>query len=108
MTKFAEFEASLLAMLVDKCRADRACLAGLLKLKGLDGRTLVQRAVEMNLVDEAKLSRLISQYWELPLVDVSFPYRRFLVHFSRPVDDLLQHDLLPLEIEPAELTVVSY
>jgi len=108
MTKFAEFEASLLGMLVDKCRADRACLAGLLKLKGLDGRTLVQRAVEMGLVDENRLARLISQYWELPLVDVSFPYRHFLVHFARPVDDLLERDLLPLELAPGELTVVSY
>jgi hypothetical protein len=95
-------------MLVDKCQADRACLAGLLKFKGLDGRMLVRRAVEMNLVDEDRLARLISQFWELPFVDVSFPYRRFLVHFARPVDDLLQHDLLPLEIEPGELTVVSY
>jgi len=108
MSKYGEFEASLLAMLVDKCKADRACLVKLLKLKGLDGRTLVQRAVEMKLVDEAHLARLISQYWEFPLVDVSFPYRRFLVHFSRRIDDLLELDLLPLEFQPGELTVVSY
>ena len=108
MTKFREFEASLLGMLVDKCNADRACIAEVLKLKGLDGRTLVRRAVEMKMVDEGRLARLISQYWELPLVDIAFPYRRFLVHFSRPIEDLLKHELLPLEFRPDELTVVSY
>ncbi len=108
MTKFPEFEASLLGMLVDKCNADRECIAEVLKLKGLDGRTLAARAVEMKMVDEGRLARLISQYWELPLVDISFPYRRFLVHFSRSIDDLLAHDLLPLEFHPDELTVVSY
>jgi len=108
MTKFPEFEASLLGMLVDKCNADRERIAEVLKLEGLDGRTLVARAVEMRMVEEGRLARLISQYWELPLVDISFPYRRFLVHFSRPIDDLLAHDLLPLEFHPDELTVVSY
>jgi len=108
MRKFPDFEASLLAMLVDKCNADREGLARLLGSEDLDGRTLVERAVEMGLVDEHRMARLISQYWELPLVDISFPYRRFLVHFSRPIDDLLELDLLPLEIEPDGVTIVSY
>ena len=108
MKKFPAFEASLLGMLVDKCRVGRRGLSRLLKLKRLDGRTLVQRAVEMKLVDEGRLARLISQHWELPLVDIAFPYRRFLVHFSRPIDDLLVQDLLPLEITPGEVTAVSY
>ena len=108
MTKFPEFEASLLGMLVDKCNADRTCIAEVLKLKGLDAATLVRRAIDMKMVDEGRLARLISQYWELPLVDISFPYRRFLVHFSRPIEDLLEHELLPLEFRPDELTVVSY
>jgi len=108
MKRFADFEASLLGMLVDKCSVDPVQLAELLAGDDLDGRTLVRRAVEMNLVDERRLARLISQYWELPLVDISFPYRRFLVHFSRPIDDLLAHDLLPLELESGELTVVGY
>lgn len=108
MRKFPDFEASLLAMLVDKCNADREGLAELLDSEDLDGRRLVRQAVAMGLVGEPRLARLISQYWELPLVDISFPYRRFLVHFSRPIDDLLEHDLLPLEIRQDELTVVSY
>ena len=108
MRKFPDFEASLLAMLVDKCNADREGLGRLLGSDDLDGRSLVEEAVRMQLVDERRLARLISQYWELPLVDISFPYRRFLVHFSRPIDDLLEHDLLPLEIEPGTLTVVSH
>ena len=70
------------------------CLAKLVGVKDLHGRLLVDRVLEMKMVDEGRLARLISQYWELPLVDVSSPYRRFLVHFSRPVDDLLQHDLV--------------
>ena len=108
MTKFQAFEASLLGMLVDKCNADRECLAKLVGLENLHGRMLVERVLEMKLVDEKRLARLISQYWELPLVDVSFPYRRFLVHFSRPIQDLLEHELLPVEFRDDELTVVSY
>lgn len=108
MTRFREFEASLLGMLVDKCNADRECLAKLVSLKDLHGRVLVERVLEMKLVDEKRLARLIGQYWELPIVDVAFPYRHFLVHFSRPVRDLFEHDLLPLEFAADEITVVSY
>lgn len=108
MTKYPEFEASLLAMLLDKCGVDRKGMARLLKLRKVSGAALVERAVKMKLVGEDRLARLISQYWELPLVDISFPYRRFLVHFSRPIDDLLELELLPLEFGPDELTVVSY
>jgi hypothetical protein len=108
MAKLSEFEASLLEMLIDKCTAGREDVAELLKTEPLDGRTLVQRAIDEKLVPGGRLARLISQYWELPLVDVAFPYRRFLVHFSRPIDDLLACDLLPLEFAPGELTVVSY
>jgi len=107
MTRFREFEASLLGMLVDKCNADRECLAKLVGLRDLHGRLLVERVLEMKLVDEERLARLISQYWELPLVSVAFPYRHFLVHFSRPVRDLLEHDLLPLEFHADEITVVG-
>ncbi len=108
MSKFQEFEASLFGMLVTKCNADCQCLAQLVSLKDLHGRRLVERVLEMKLVDEGRLSRLISQYWELPWVDVAFPYRHFLVHFNRPVLDLLAHDLLPLEFHADEVTAVGY
>ena len=108
MTKFQAFEASLFGMLVNKCNTDRECLAKLVGLKDIHGRILVRRAVEMKLADESRLARLISQYWELPLAEVASPYRRFLVHFSRPVQDLLDADLLPLEFRADELVVVSY
>jgi hypothetical protein len=108
MARFHEFEASLLGMLVDKFHVNRERIADLLKHEKLDGMGLVRRAVEMQLADAPRLARVISQYWELPLVDVSFPYRHFLVHFNRSVDDLLELDLLPLEFAPDMLTVVSY
>jgi hypothetical protein len=108
MSKYKEFEASLLEMLVDKCSADRDAIASLLRRRDLDGRTLVREALAMKLCSPGRLARLISQYWELPLVDIAFPYRRFLSHCSRPIDDLLELDLLPLEFAPGEVTVVSY
>ena len=108
MTRFREFEASFLEMLVDKCSAGRRAIAQLLDHEVLDGRVLVRQAVRMKLGTPGRLARLISQYWELPLVDISFPYRRFLTHYSRPIDDLMEQDLLPLEFQPGEVTVVSY
>ena len=111
MSRFSEFEASLLGMLVDKCHADRACLANLVGLKDLHGPAsggLVERVIDMKLVNEKRLARLISQYWERPLVNVAFPYRHFLVHAARPIGDLLEHDLLPLEFGADEFTVVGY
>jgi hypothetical protein len=108
MTRFAEFEAALLGMLIDKCNADAGDVARLLEPPDLDGRGLVRRVVALGLVDEYRLARLVSQYWERPLVDIAFPYRRFLVHFSRPVDDLLAEDLLPLEFDDGSFTVVGY
>ncbi len=108
MIRFRQFEASLLGMLVDKCNADRECLAKLVGLKDLHGRLLVERVVEMKLVSEKRLARLISQYWELPLVNVAFPYRHFLAHVGRPIRDLLEHDLLPLDLGADEFTVVGY
>lgn len=108
MKKFPEFEASLLGMLVDKCGVGATDLSTLLEIGDRPGRQLVRKAIDMKLVDEGRITRLISQYWELPFVNVKFPYRRFLMHFKRPIDDLLAHDLLPLEFEPSLITVVSY
>lgn len=102
-----KFEAALMRMLIDKFGAGPDEVCQLLATERIHGGALVTTAVRMKLADGARLCHLLCQYWEKPFFDLSFPYRRFLSHAHRPIDELLDIDLLPLEIGPDEITVVG-
>lgn len=102
------FEASLMRILINNVSVAPDQIGQLLEHPRSHGRELVHHAVQMRLVDGRRLCHLLCQYWEKPMFDVSFPYRRFLGHFNRPIAELLDHDLLPVDFGSDVVTVVSY
>jgi len=101
------FEASLMQMLIDKFGVTPEQVGTLLAGERSHGGHMVFNAVAMKLADGRRLCHLLCQYWEKPFFDLSFPYKRFLSHASRPLTDILRHDLLPLDYDDESVTVVA-
>ena len=102
-----EFEASFMRLLIDKFDVSPEQVGRLLAEECQHGGDLVTRAVAMKLADGRRLCHLLCQYWERPYFNLSFPYRRFLIHVHRPIERLLEMALLPLDFADDAVTVVG-
>lgn len=107
MAKLTDFETTLMGALIDACGLTPAQVAAILKEKERTDDPVVTVVTRMGLVSSHRLARLISQYFELPLVAPTFDPSVALELLWEPIDFVLERNLIPIYIDQDTLVVVG-